>query len=31
MSGDYRIRMYRTGKVIRRNEIARYALTIGIQ
>lgn len=30
-SGDYRIRMYRTGKVIRRNEIARYTLTIGIQ
>jgi hypothetical protein len=30
-SGDYRVRMYRTGKVIRRNEIARYTLTIGIQ
>ena len=30
-SGDYRIRMYRTGKVVRRNEIASYTLTVGIQ
>lgn len=30
-TGDYHVRVYRTGKVIRRNERARYTLTIGIQ
>lgn len=30
-TGDYRIRIYRTGKVIRRSEVAYYTLTIGIQ